>query len=116
MPSDTQLELLVSQYSSVEELLRHIADKNDPVLARAAIRHYALAIDIESDGERIWEIGTANWKAKSLLLSRNDPAGRLHDEIQVLGQEIGDRKLSSATTSLVGIGRFCRVCFRGPKR
>ncbi|MBX7136139.1 MAG: UvrD-helicase domain-containing protein [Fimbriimonadaceae bacterium] len=93
LPSDTQLEFLIARYPSASELAHHIAAKNDPGLARLALRSYALAIDIESDGEKVWEVGTATWKAKSLLLSRDDAPGRSPDAIQVLAQEIGRSKV-----------------------
>ena len=93
LPSDTQLEFLIAQYPSAVELAHYIAAKNDPGLARLALRSFALAIDIESDGEKLWAIGTATWKAKSLLLARDDAPGRSSDAIQVLAQEIGRSKV-----------------------
>ena len=63
-------------------------------LATLALRSYfSLAVDIESDGEKLWEIGTATRKTKSLLLSRNDAAGRLQDASQILAKEIGRSKV-----------------------
>ena len=93
LPSDTQLEFLIARYPSATELAHHIVTKNDPGLARSALRSYSLAIDIESDDEKLWEIGTATWKTKSLLLSRNDAPGRLQDATQILAQEIGRSKV-----------------------
>lgn len=89
LPSDKQLAFLIARYPSAAELAHHLAIKSDPGLARLALRSYALAIDIESDGEKPWEIGTATWKAKSLRLSRNDDPGRSLQAIQALAQEIG---------------------------
>jgi len=93
LPSDRQLEFLVAQYPSTTDLAHHIATKNDQGLGRLALRSGSLAIDIESDGKQLWEIGTATWKTKSLLLSRDDAPSSSPNAIKVLAQEIGRSKL-----------------------
>ena len=93
LPRDTQAEYLVASYPSITELARHISTKNDPVLARTVLRARSLAIDIESDGKKLWEIGTATWKAKSLLLSRDQAPTQSPNAIHTVVQEIGGAKL-----------------------
>lgn len=57
------------------------------------LKSAALAFDLESNGKRIWEIGTATWKEKNLLLSRSDAPDRLPEALQVLIQEIKCAKI-----------------------
>jgi hypothetical protein len=95
LPNDAKLEFLDDQFPSRTDLIQYVATKNDPRLEQLALRSCSLAIDIEynPDVEKLWEIGTATWKTKSLLLSRNEESSSLPDAIKVLGQEIGRSKL-----------------------
>lgn len=93
LPKQRQLDILMARYPSATDLAHQIAARNDPELERLALCRYSLAIDIESDGERIWEIGAATWNTKALLLPRNHAPGRLPDTIDILAQKIGGSKL-----------------------
>jgi RecQ family ATP-dependent DNA helicase len=53
----------------------------------------ALAIDLESDGERIWEIGVAANGSKELLLSRGDTHAALDVAMNHLAIRIGEARI-----------------------
>lgn len=89
LPNDAQLGLLVEHLSSATEIAEFVTAKKDPKLEQLAIRHYTLALDIESDGKRIWEIGTATHQGKALRLSRHDSTTDLPEALSILQHEIG---------------------------
>jgi len=96
LPQHRQLDILIDRYPSATDLAHQIAARNDPELERLALCSCSLAIDIESDGETIWEIGTATRTTKALLLSRKKAPitpSRSSDAIHLLAQEIGRSKL-----------------------
>lgn len=93
LPHDLQLELLAAWYPDSSDLVCRVVSKNDPDLARLALCVTGLAIDIESDGERIWEMGSATKKDKALLMSREDAPERLSEATQVLSEMIRDARL-----------------------
>ena len=58
--------------------------ESNPNFIRLLLLERTLAIDIESDAERIWEIGVAGRVDKRLLFSREDPDGHLGSALHEL--------------------------------
>jgi superfamily II DNA/RNA helicase/cold shock CspA family protein len=83
-----QYEALKARFPSRAELASQDLIRANSELAALALRADALAIDIESDGEKIWEIGVANWKKKSILVSRVDAPKNLGGVMKTLADEI----------------------------
>lgn len=62
-------------------------------VVKKALLQVSLAVDIESDGERIWEIGTATSASPDLLLSRDDGDEKLPAALDVLAEQIQGAKV-----------------------
>lgn len=52
-----------------------------------------LAVDIESDGEQVWEIGVASADATDLILSRTAPRDQLQPALAFFTQRMGSARL-----------------------
>lgn len=74
---DEKRKMLQRCFSSPQQATTFVVAANDPVLSRMNLCKRAVAIDVESNGSRIWEIGTASGDGKQLLLSRSESADRL---------------------------------------
>jgi superfamily II DNA/RNA helicase len=88
LPDLAKVDVLASRGSSDQDVASFVASRSDPGLEIVAIRHYAIAIDIESDGDRIWEIGVAKGPEKALLLDRVAPVDHLDKALGLLDVDL----------------------------
>lgn len=93
LPPEEQLDYLVSKSRSLEHLVKALEERNVPELDRLALCRLALSVDIESDGDRIWEIGIADTSGSSLLLARDDPPQNLSEALADLGSRLSSSRL-----------------------
>lgn len=88
LTSQLTLDLLIAQYPSPSALAARVAEKKDPVLTQMALYTHSVAIDIESDGTTIWEIGVAEQKQNALILARDDAPEKLTNALNELTKRI----------------------------
>ena len=93
LPSEEQLDYLMGENRSLEDLVKSLEERNSPELDRLALCRHVISVDIESDGNRIWEIGIADSHGSSLLLSRNSQPQELNDALTNLGVRLNESQL-----------------------
>ena len=93
LPLEEQLDYLMRENRSLESLVKALEERSNPELDRLAIRRHAISVDIESDGDRVWEIGTADASGSSLLLSRDSPEQELPAALADLGTRLRSSRL-----------------------
>ena len=93
LPMEEQLDYLISESQTPEDLVKALEERNSPELDRLALQRHVISVDIESDGHRIWEMGIADSSGQSLLLSRDEPAQKLNEAIAELVARIDSSRL-----------------------
>lgn len=88
LPLHDQIEILDPVGAELTDLIPLLESRNEPALDQSALYRRVVSIDIESDGQAVWEVGFANATGKKLLLSRSDPNGELIQAIDTLSIDI----------------------------
>ena len=88
-----KIKYLVNQPEAIDEIQEIINKTGNIELYEPALLYSAFAIDLEADGDNIWEIGVANKQDKWLMLSRNDSTNKSDSVYRELESKLSKSKL-----------------------
>ncbi len=74
LPEEDCAAVLARRFPKIHQVVAFLESQGTPALWRSALAARAVAIDLETDGNSIWEVGVANATRPHLLLARDDPA------------------------------------------
>lgn len=93
LPVVALLDRLAERHSSLLDLGEDVLSRDDSSLEELFLDRFAVAVDIESNGDRIWEIGIARAGRHRLLLARNDDPRELPRALEQLRAELRNAPL-----------------------